>query len=77
MEGRDWGLGRRNQGVLSFVSGSRDIIQNYSSEFNPNESYQALVSLERILLWNNYGLSNQEKRNLISEINPTPFIEPI
>ena len=52
-----------------------DIIENYSSEFNPNESYQALVSLERILFWNNYGLSNQEKRNLITEINPTPFIE--
>ncbi len=57
-----------------------DIIQNYSSEFNTNESYQALVSLERLLFWDdngidNYGLSDEEKRNIISQTNPTPFIE--
>lgn len=57
-----------------------DIIQNSSSEFNTNESYQALVSLERLLFWDdngidNYGLSDEEKRNIISQTNPTPFIE--
>lgn len=52
-----------------------DIIQNYSSEFNANESYQALVSLERLLFWDSHGLSNEEKSNIISKTNPTPFIE--
>ncbi|MEH2292110.1 hypothetical protein [Nostoc sp.] len=57
-----------------------DIIQNYSSEFDTNESYQALVSLERLLFWDdngieNFGLSDEQKRNIISQTNPTPFIE--
>ncbi|MDZ8032172.1 hypothetical protein [Nostoc sp. DedSLP04] len=52
-----------------------DIIQNYSSEFNANESYQTLVSLERLLFWDYHGLSDEEKRNIISQTNPTPFIE--
>ncbi|MEH1941879.1 MAG: hypothetical protein V7L01_16900 [Nostoc sp.] len=52
-----------------------DIIQNYSSEFNANESYQTLVSLERLLFWDYHGLSDEEKRNIIFQTNPTPFIE--
>ncbi|MDZ7950345.1 hypothetical protein [Nostoc sp. DedQUE09] len=52
-----------------------DIIQNYSSEFNANESYQTLVSLERLLFWDYHGLSDEEKRNIVSQTNPTPFIE--
>lgn len=57
-----------------------DIIKNYSGGFNANESYQALVSLERLLFWddngiNDYQLSDEKKRNLLYQSNPIPFIE--
>ncbi|MBD2593639.1 hypothetical protein H6G74_04755 [Nostoc spongiaeforme FACHB-130] len=57
-----------------------DIIKNYSGGFNANESYQALVSLERLLFWddngiNDYQLSDEKKRNLIYQSNPIPFIK--
>lgn len=52
-----------------------DIIQNYSCDFDENDFYQALVSLERLLFWDDYGLSDEEKRNIISQTNPTPIIE--
>ena len=51
------------------------IISNISSRFDENMSYQALTSLERILFFDNNGLSEKEKSDIVSSFDPIPFIE--
>jgi hypothetical protein len=51
-----------------------DIIQNNSCNFDENDSYQALIALERLLFWDE-ELSAEDKKNIIYQNNPKPFIE--
>jgi hypothetical protein len=64
------GKASQKNGLLSLLT----IIQNCSSKFNSNESYQALVSLERLLFWN-YKLSDEDKMNIVYKQNPISFIK--